>query len=191
MATSMTGPSSWPSGPAEGCFPGNGQAQDPTLPDQGPAEAVGEMADLLQDTRGNMVMDGAVLGAIAIGIALEAAFSARALRPGVAGVVSVGLVCILLLCWLTAVTLLALAGRPVLTALGKLRWRTGAPLDPRPSWTTLPSAGTSRQVWDWTHACLLLGAARLTRYRIQLANTWTCVTAACFLVWTAAVLIGL
>ena len=149
------------------------------------------MAGLLRDTRGNMLVGGGVLGAITIGIALEATFSSRALRPGPVGVINVGLLCGMLVCWLRAVTLLALAGRPVLDALSELRWRTGAPLDPRPRWLTLPPIESSPGEWTWIRAHLLLGAARLARYRIQLADTWTYLTAACFLVWTAVILTGL
>jgi hypothetical protein len=149
------------------------------------------MARLLGDTRGSMLADGGVLSAITIGIALEAAFSARALRPGVAGAFDVGILGGLLFCWLVAVTLLALAGRPVHNALSELRWRTGAPLDPRARWLTLPPAGTDPEEWTWIRAHLLLGAARLARHRIQLADTWTYVTAACFTVWTIAAFLGL
>jgi hypothetical protein len=49
---------------------------DRELPDRGPAqEAIAEMARLLRDTRGSMLLDGSVLSAITIGIAVEAAFS--------------------------------------------------------------------------------------------------------------------
>jgi hypothetical protein len=82
-------------------------------------------------------------------------------------------------------------GRPVHHALSELRWRTGAPLEPRPRWVTLPPAETSPEEWAWSRAHLLLGAARMTRCRIQLADTWTYVTAGFFLIWTAVVLLGL
>jgi hypothetical protein len=192
MASAKTGSSSWPSGPAEDIYSGGDLARDQALPGQWSARAViGEMAGLLRDTRGYMLMGGGVLGAVTVGIALEAAFSARALRPGVAGVINAVLLCGLLVCWLRAAILLALAGRPVLNALSELRWGTGAPLDLRPRWTTLPPAGTKPEEWTWIRAHLLLGAARLARQRFQLADTWTYVTAACFLVWTAVILLGL
>jgi hypothetical protein len=148
------------------------------------------MARLLSDKRG-MVLGGMVMSAITIGIALEAAFSVRVARPGVTGAVNVGLLCGLVFCWLRAVTLLALAGRPVHNALSEARWKTGAPLDSRPRWLTVPPAGTSPQEWTWARAHLLLGAARQARYRIQLADTWTYVTGAYFLLWTAVILLGL
>jgi hypothetical protein len=37
---------------------------------------------------------------------------------------------------------------------------------------------------------MMLGAARVRRERIQLADTWTFITVACFLLWTATVLLG-
>jgi hypothetical protein len=197
MATAMSSHPSWPSGPTDGHYPDDESAQDhgpanQTFPDQGPAlAAIGEMAGLLQDTRSNLLTDGAVLGAIMIGIALEAAFSAQVVRMGAMGIINCGLLCGLLLCLLRAVTLLVLAGRPVLNALSELRWRTGAPLDPRAPWLTLPPMEANPPEWTWIRAHLLLSAARLTRYRIQLADTWTYATAVSFLLWTAVILLGL
>jgi hypothetical protein len=197
MATGMSARPSWPSGPAPGYYPDDDGAQDQALqdqalPDQGPALAViSEMAGLLRDTRGNLLIGAGTLGAVTIGLALEAAFSARALRPGVIGVFNVVLLCGLLGCWLRAVLLLATAGRPVVNALSELRWRTGAPVDPRPRWLMLPPLGSDPEEWTWIRAHLLLGAARLARYRLQRADTWTYVTAAGFLVWTAVILLGL
>jgi len=37
---------------------------------------------------------------------------------------------------------------------------------------------------------MMLGAARVRRERIQLAQTWTLITVACYLLWTVAVLLG-
>lgn len=160
-------------------------------PDQGPAhEVIGEMARLLRETRSNLLVGGGVLGAITIGIALEATFGARVLRPGAAGFVNGVLLLALLLCWLRAVALLARSGRPVLDELSELRWVTGAPLDPRPRWLTLPPAGSDPEEWSWTRAQLLVGAARLARHRTQLADAWTYLTAAGFLAWTAVILFG-
>jgi hypothetical protein len=182
---------SWPWRPAEGYHTGDG-TQHQAPPDQEPAlAAISEMAGLLHDTRSNLLAGCSVLSAITIGIALEAAFSAGALRPGVVGVINGGLLCGLFLCWMGAVTLLAMAGRPVLNALSELRWRTGAPVDRRPRWLTLPPMEANAGEWTWTRANLLLGAARLARYRIQLADTWVYVTAVVFLVWTAVILLGL
>jgi hypothetical protein len=198
MAAAAPARPSWPSRPADEYYSDYDHARpdhaapDQALSDRGPAHgAIAEMAALLRETRGSMIMGGMMLSAVTIGIALEAAFSARAVRPGVVGAVNVGLLCGLLFCWLRAVILLALAGRPVLDSLSEMRWKTGAPLDSRPPWLTLQRTGTDAQEWTWTQAHLLLGAARLARSRVQLADTWTYITAAYFLLWTAIVFLGL
>jgi hypothetical protein len=160
-------------------------------PDQGPAGAViTEMANLLRGTRGSLLTDGCLLGGVAIGLALEAGLAARAPRPGLVGIVNLGLLGGIVFCWLVAAFLLARAGRPTLNALGELRCRTGAPLDPRPGWVTLPPVGADPAEWTWNRAYLLLGAARLARYRTQFADTWTYFTGGCFLVWTMIIVLG-
>lgn len=79
----------------------------------------------------------------------------------------------------------------VVNALNELRLRTLAPVDPRARWLSLPPVGTNSEEWTWIRAHLLVGAARLSRYRLEFADTWTYVTAAGFLVWTAFLLLGL
>lgn len=158
--------------------------------DRGPAqEAIAEMAWLLRDTRGSMLLDGSVLSAITIGIAVEAAFSPSVLRPTAAGLACAALLAGLVMCWLRAGVLLLLAGRPVLDQLNDQRWRAGAPLDPRRArWLTM--APSEENVGAWARVNLLLGAARIRRERIHLVDTWTFITAACFLAWTVTVLLG-
>ena len=192
MAAAMNGPPSWPYRPARGRDLGDRARPDRAQTDQGPAhEVIGEMASLLLDTRSGLLTGGIVLSAIMIGIGLATAVSGRVLHSGPIGVFNVAMLFGLLVCWLTAVILLARAARPVHHALSHLRWRTGAPLDPRPRWMTLPPLETTPEEWAWTRAHLLLGAARMNRSRIQLADTWTYITAAVFVVWTATVLVGL
>ena len=164
---------------------------DREAPDRGPAQnQIAEMAMLLRNTRGSTILGGSVLSALTIGIAIEAAFSPSVLRPGLAGVVSVSLLGCVIVCWLRAVALLLLSGRPVLDQLNDHRWRTGAPLDPRVRWLSTPAAGDSDAAWSWARVDMMLGAARVRRERIHLAGTWTFITVACFLLWTAAVLVG-
>src|SRR2546429_71137 len=104
---------------------------DREAPDRGPAQnQIAELAVLLSNTRGSMILGGSVLSALTIGIALEAAFSPSVLRSGLAGMVAVSLLGCVILCWLRAASLVLLAGRPVLDQLNDHRWRTGAPLDP-------------------------------------------------------------
>ena len=166
--------------------PGSGRE----APDRGPAQnQIADMAVLLSNTRGSTILGGSVLAALTIGIAVEAAFSPSVLRPGPAGVLSVSLLGCVIVCWLRAVALLLLAGRPVLDQLNDHRWRTGAPLDPRVRWLSTPAADGDA-VWSWARVNMMLGAARVRRERIHRADTWTVATAACFLLWTAAVLLG-
>jgi hypothetical protein len=160
-------------------------------PDRGPVQnQIAEMAVLLGNTRGSMILGGSVLSALTIGIAVEAAFSPSVLRPGLAGVLTVSLLGCVILCWLRATALLLLASRAVLDQLNDHRWRTGAPLDPRVRWLSTPTVEDSEATWSWVHVNLMLGAARVRRERIQLAETWTFITVACFLLWTATVLLG-
>jgi hypothetical protein len=192
MAAAMIDEPSWPDRPARGRDSSNRARPDRAQQNRGPAhEIIGEMAGLLLDTRGGLLVGGIVLSAITIGIGLVTAFSGRVLHASGIGALNVGLLFGLLFCWLTAAALLARAARPVHHALSHLRWRTGAPLDPRPRWMTLPPAHSTREEWAWTRAHLLLGAAHMTRSRIQLADTWTYITAGFFLIWTAVLLLGL
>ena len=192
MAVAMTGRPSWPYRPARGHDLRGRVLSDQAQPDQGPAqEIIGEMAWLLRDTRSSMILGGSVLSAITVAIGLEAAFSGQAVRPGVVGAVNAGLLSGLLLCWLTAVIMLVLASRPVHNALSEMRWKTGAPVDPRAGWLTLPPTGADPAEWTWTRAHLLLGAARLARRRAQIADTWTYITAGYFGVWIVVILLGL
>lgn len=149
------------------------------------------MADLLRDGRGSIMADGCILSAIIMGTALETGLPARALSPGPAGFINLGLLCGLLICWLAAVFLLGRANRPVVNAVSELRWITGAPLDPWADWVTLPPVNADPAEWTWNRAYLLLGAARLARYRLQLADTWTYLAGGYFLAWTVIIILGL
>jgi hypothetical protein len=183
----------WPSWPAEEEAPEETQPNR-AYEDQGrePAHAViGEMARLLSETRADVLAGTGILAAIAIGMALEAGYAAtRAQLPVIFRVINIGLMLGLVCCWLTAMALLAIVGRPTFDALSELRWKTGSPLDPRASWLTLPAAGDNPDQWTWTRAHLLLAAARLTRYRVHRSDTWTYATACCFIVWTVIIMTG-
>jgi hypothetical protein len=125
------------------------------MPDQEPAYAViGEMSGLLRDTRYGLLTCGGLLGAVMIGLALEAGPSARALRPSVVGVLALAVLCGLFASALIAVSVLSWASRPVLSTLTELRWVTGAPPDTRPHWLTVPPPGTDAEAWTWTRAHL-------------------------------------
>jgi hypothetical protein len=144
------------------------------------------MAWLLRDTRGGMLLGGSMLSAIAVGMGLSAAFSPSVPRPGIAGLAGAILLAGAVLCWIRAAALLLLAGRPVLGQLNDSRWRTGAPVDPRVRWLSLPPVDDGEAEWNWTRVNLLLGVARIRCERVHLADTWTFIAAAVFVVWTAA-----
>jgi hypothetical protein len=188
----------WTSGSAEAGRrdPGHNASDlvrwDQARHDEEPAHAViGEMARLLRETRANMLSAGCTLVAIMIGIAQDARFAARTREAVMFHAFSIGVLLGTVCCWLTAVILLAVAGRPVLNALSELRWGTGSPLDPRAPWLTLPAIDEDPEQWTWIRAHLLLAAARLTRHRIQRADTWTYIAASCFMLWTVIIVTSL
>jgi hypothetical protein len=197
----MTTPPDWPSGNHEWPPSTDQYHGPPTVPyqpldDQLPEDralaqmAIAEMAGLLRDIRVSVAANGGILAAITVGIALEATPAASALRVTPLGALTFAFGAGLALCWLTAAFLLIRASRPVLSRLSELRWVTGAPVDPRPGWLTLPPVGADPAEWTLNRAHLLLAAARLVRYRMQLADTWTYLTAGCFLAWTTCAILS-
>jgi hypothetical protein len=166
-------------------------ADDGIAPDRGLAqELTGDLAGLLNNTRPTMLLGGGMLSALTLGLSLEAAFAPSPLGHGMVGVVS-GVVLIgLIPCWLRAVVLLVLAGRPILGIVSDHRWKAGAPLDPRARWLTLPKIKATPEEWNWVRAHLLIGAARIRLDRVQAALTWTLITTAFFLAWTVMVFLA-
>jgi hypothetical protein len=57
-------------------------------------------------------------------------------------------------------------------------------------WLSTLSDEDSEAAWSWAQVDMMLGAARVRRERIQSAETWIFITVACFLLWTATVLLG-
>lgn len=188
----MIATAAWPSERNEAAHAG-GQGPPAEAPEDNERAhvVIAAMADLVRDTGANAIADACILSAVSIGVSVETGLAVRVLRPGLAGVLNVGGLGVLLACWLAAVVVLAWASRPVLNRVSQLRWVTGAPLDPRPEWVTLPPVRASPADWTWDRAYLLLGAARLARYRMRYADTWTYVAGGCFLVWSALVILGL
>jgi len=79
MAVAMIGRPSRPYRPARGHDSRGRVLPDQAQPDQGPAqETIGEMAWLLRDTRGSIILGGNVLGAITVAAGLAAAFWGQA-----------------------------------------------------------------------------------------------------------------
>lgn len=156
------------------------------VPDRGLAqELIGDMAQLLNNTRPTMFLDGGILAALTFGISLEATLAPAPLWHGAAGIADGILLAGLIACWLTAMSLLLLAGRPILGLVNDHRWKAGAPLDPRARWLNLQQIKATPEEWTWVRAHLLVGAARIRMERIRSALTWTVITTALFLAWTA------
>ena len=162
----------------------------PPRPPRPPRQAqhvLGEMAALLHDSRPGVLVGAAAAGAIAIGTAIEAAALPLISRTG-PGVAVVGILfLILVLCLLRTVTLLVMSGLPLGRLLDEQRVRTGAPLDPRARWATIPAPGDVPGLpWGWDRAYLLLSQARFRAERIQAAMNWALVTTGAFLAFTGA-----
>src|ERR1700748_1497905 len=99
-------------------------------PERGAAQnQIADMAVLLGNTRGSVILGGSVLSALTIGIALEAAFSPSVLRPGLAAVVAASLLGCVIVCWLRGGGLLLLDNRPVLHQTNDHLWRARPPLE--------------------------------------------------------------
>jgi hypothetical protein len=150
-------------------------------------EVIGDMAELLNDTRPSMYLGGGILAALSLSVAVEAAFSPAVPGSSAAGIAIYVLLSCLVLCWLRSAGLLLVAGRPILGMLSDHRWKAGAPLNPKARWLTLPPIKASPEEWTWVRAHLLLGAARLRMERTQAALNWAFITAVLFGVWTATV----
>jgi hypothetical protein len=163
---------------------------DQRAPDRGHAqEIIGDMAGMLNDTRPTMLMAGCLLGGLTLGIATEAALAPAPLGTGVSRLLGAILLAAIFVSWLRSLTMLILAGRPILGIVSNQRWRAGAPLDPRARWLHLPSIDATPEEWTWVRAHLLLGAARIRMTRVQSALNWVCITTTLFLAWTALVIL--
>jgi hypothetical protein len=149
-------------------------------------ELLDEMAALLRDSRPGMAAGVFALAAMTVGLAVEVTAFSVASRPAAAIWACAALFAIAATCWLRAAALFLLSGAPLGRALGQLRARTGAPVDPRAPWAGL-APGTA-EGWTWSHAHLTVGQARFRYDRIQHAMTWTLVTGVAFLACSAALL---
>ena len=152
-------------------------------------ELLAEMAALIRDTRLSLVVSGSVAAAVLIGLATESVVSPLAGR-GPGPVAATVLFAVVALCLLRTLTLIVLAGLPLGQALSQQRVTSGAPLDPRAPWASIPAPEADSRAWAWARAHLLLSQARFRADRIQAATTWALVTAAAFLVSTAVVLLA-
>jgi len=152
-------------------------------------QLLAEMTALIRDTRPYLVVSGAVAAAVLIGLATEAALVPVG-GPGPGVVAAGGLYVVVALCLLRTLLLIVLAGLPLSQALSQQRVSSGAPLDPRAPWASVPPPGTFAEPWGWTRAHLLLSQARFRAERIQSATTWAFITTVAFLVCTAVILLA-
>lgn len=153
-------------------------------------ELIGDLAELLNDTRPVLALDGGLLAALTAGLGVEAGLSRHPGGSGAAVLFTGALFACLAACWLMAIIRLVLAGRPVLGMVNDHRWQAGAPLDPRARWLHLPPIKASREEWIWVRAHLLVGAARIRAERVQRSLCWTLAATALFLAWTAVLFLS-
>jgi hypothetical protein len=152
-------------------------------------QLLAEMAALIRDSRPYLIVSGAVAAAVLIGLATEAALVPVG-GPGPGAVAAGALYVLVALCLLRTLILIMLAGLPLSQALSQQRVSSGAPLDPRAPWASVPPPGTFAEPWGWSRAHLLLSQARFRAERIQSAATWALVTTVAFLACTAVVLLA-
>jgi hypothetical protein len=152
-------------------------------------ELLAEMAALIRDTRPYLIVSSAVAAAVLIGLAVEAA-TVPVGGPGPGAVATGALFVLVALCLLRTLTLIVLAGLPLGQALSQHRVTSGAPLDPRAPWASVPRLEAPSSTWGWNRAYLLLSQARFRAERIQTATTWALITAAVFLAFSAVLLLA-
>jgi hypothetical protein len=156
---------------------------------EGAPELLAEMAALIRDTRPSLVVSGSVAAAVLAGLAIGSVVLPLTGR-GPGAVAALALFAAVALCLLRTLALIVLAGLPLAQSLSQLRVASGAPLDPRAPWASVPVPGTDPRSWTWARAHLLLSQARFRADRIQAATSWALVTAAVFLAWTSVVLLA-
>jgi hypothetical protein len=146
---------------------------------------VTELTAMLGDTKGSLLTSGGLLAAGGLGLAAVAAWPAT--RWGGVELALLGpLGLLVLLGWLRAAVLLALADRPVTDALSLLRWRTGAPIDLLVPW--VPSGLDRITGPDPGGLHVLIAGARLRRERAQRALRWAVIASTAMCLWTMLVI---
>jgi hypothetical protein len=145
---------------------------------------VTDLTEMLGDTRASLLISGGLLMTGGLGVALAAL---RATRWGGAELALLGpLGLLLLLGWLRAAVLLALADRPVADALSMLRWRTGAPVDLMVPW--IPSGLDRISTPDPAALHVLIAGTWLRQERSHRALRWAVTAGIAAFAWSMAVL---
>jgi hypothetical protein len=146
---------------------------------------VADLTAMLGDTKGCLLTSGGLLIAGALGFTAVAAWPASRWGGAELGLLGpLGL--LVLLGWLRAAVLLALADRPVADALGLLRWRTGAPVDLMVPW--VPSGLDRLTSPDPGALHALIAGARLRHERAHRALRWAVIATTAVCVWTVLVI---
>jgi hypothetical protein len=143
------------------------------------AATVTEMTSLLCDTSTIMQLAGGVLAVSAAGLVTAARWLVTTAGHGW----GLGLLAGAALCWVTAAVTLVRAERPVADALGDLRWRTGAPIDPSVPWVPIGMCRPVVTELGWEQSLSLIAAANLRRARARLALRWAVITMGCVCLW--------
>ena len=143
---------------------------------------VNEDADADEEVVGLVLRDDALGHAVGDGLG-DGMLGRPEHLHGLLGAFRYLLLACLVLCWLRSVTLLVLAGRPILGIVCDHRWHAGAPLDPRARWLHLPPIEATEDEWIWVRAHMLVGATRIRMERVQSSLTWALLTTGVFLLW--------
>lgn len=144
------------------------------------------MADVISvtgDTRRLTHLSAGLLAAVLVGAATVA--SALLGRGHLLALGAVGLLTPVILSWLVTAVLVLLAERPMTNAFGRLRWATGAPVDPSVPWTPIGVRPLADSEVTWGHVVPLIAAATRQHARARLALSAAVITTAVFLLWMA------
>lgn len=143
---------------------------------------------LTGDTRRLTFLATGLLAAVLVGAATVAA--ALVSRGQVLTLGSAGLLVPVILSWLVTAALVLLAEGPVTSALGELRLKTGAPVDPAAPWSPLGVRPLADSEVTWGYVVPLIAAATLRHTRTLLAVYAAVVTTAVFLLWMVLSLVA-
>ena len=145
------------------------------------------MIAVIGDTRRLTQVAAGLLAAVLLGAAtLGAALTSRG------QVLAVGSVALLLpvaVSWLVTAALVLLSEGPVTRALGRLRYVSGAPVDPAAPWSPAGLRPLTTEV-DWSCLVSLIAAATHRHARARAAVGGAVVTAAAFLAWMTLSLVA-
>lgn len=145
----------------------------------------GELAVLLGDTRACMLFSGSLLGAALIEMTIVLAARPLSRLTGAAGLYCGCLLAVVMISWLWAAALVALAEVPAARALGELRRKSGAPVDLSVPWVTFGHRLMTVSELGPEDMLVLIGAVTRRHARACLAARWAIAAATGFFAWSA------